>query len=852
MANNSHPSIPALANGSDVIPSGNDNSVPTSESITATPGLSADEIALYDRQIRLWGAQAQERIRSANILLISLRALGTEIAKNLTLAGISSLTIVDDDLVTEEDLGAQYFLRQEDIGKPELNPRVAVKQDCTITELISKDPSYFETYDCVIACDHDFLTLSAINTAVRFANRPFYAAGVHGFYGYIFADLVTHEFVVEREKSNVPTVIGAESPTRSVLSVTHRKDNDGKNIEIVKKLETYCPLILANTSPLPADILSRRRQMKGVPALLPCLRALFDFQRVHARLPGHTSQDLVAFTTLATERSRELQLPPETLRAGFLRSFIQNIGAEIVPTAAFVGGRLSEDVINVLGKRQQPIQNFALFDGEGLDGRIYSLYSPPPEVAMMTNGMMPMDLTNVVQPDLPLSEMGNGVDAMQSGVALLPTTATDDLEVIVDFGRTHYPGSNRRSHSELLRTCTTFLGDPSTTFPIFARRIQNMKIFYFREVELVHRNDSFPLPSAKMQLSPRVLDVQKPRDVEGLIVESWLGRDGLCRIFQHEKKYLAAQTDFDRGTNPDHPALCVTPVEDCDALTAIQLLFGMFHGTFIFTDPPVYHWYLSATAIFLNISWSLHNIIAWIKNKPFLSTWGSRVYITTVLLVQPYWVLEITANFLYFDDRSALFIYTRPYEALFRDPWWIFTVLSLFYEIRTRYEFGYIEIMRVSPRFAILLGAMLLSIGFIIVDILAVTHVIHATGLPDGVNPFWKLAFIFKCLTDTIVLDDFKTALDRLKTYRLHQMGSILSDGVRGDFNADVEQLRQKKENVATPPMPAMISDSGIRTWDWSAHHVEDRNTSDELDLEAALRMDFEQALDGHSHSTVR
>lgn len=93
-------------------------SVMESSSTTTAPGLSADEIALYDRQIRLWGAQAQERIRSANILLVSLRALGTEIAKNLTLAGISSLTIVDEDLVTEEDLGAQYFLREEDIGKP--------------------------------------------------------------------------------------------------------------------------------------------------------------------------------------------------------------------------------------------------------------------------------------------------------------------------------------------------------------------------------------------------------------------------------------------------------------------------------------------------------------------------------------------------------------------------------------------------------------------------------------------------------------------------------------------------------------------------------------------------------------
>ena len=28
-------------------------------------------------------------------------------------------------------------------------------------------------------------------------------------------------------------------------------------------------------------------------------------------------------------------------------------------------------------------------------------------------------------------------------------------------------------------------------------------------------------------------------------------------------------------------------------------MFGMFHGTFIFTKPGVYNWYLSTTAIFL-------------------------------------------------------------------------------------------------------------------------------------------------------------------------------------------------------------------------------------------------------------
>src|SRR5215469_9988338 len=107
-----------------------------------------------------------------------------------------------------------------------------------------------------------------------------------------------------------------------------------------------------------------------------------------------------------------------------------------------------------------------------------------------------------------------------------------------------------------------------------------------------------------------------------------------------------------------------------------------------------------------------------------------------------------------------------------RDPWWIFTTINLFWNIKRRYDFGFVELIRVSPRFGVLLLSMCLSIGFIVVDILSVTPVL-SVGLPDGINPFWKFAFIFKCFTDTIILDDFKTALDRLKQYKLQKLGGV-------------------------------------------------------------------------------
>lgn len=61
---------------------------------------------------------------------------------------------------------------------------------------------------------------------------------------------------------------------------------------------------------------------------------------------------------------------------------------------------------------------------------------------------------------------------------------------------------------------------------------------------------------------------------------------------------------------------------------------------------------------------------------------------------------------------------------------------------------------------------MCLSVAFIVVDILSVTSVLD-TG---SINPFWKFSFVFKCFTDTIVLDDFKTALDRLSQHKRDQM----------------------------------------------------------------------------------
>jgi hypothetical protein len=148
-----------------------------------------------------------------------------------------------------------------------------------------------------------------------------------------------------------------------------------------------------------------------------------------------------------------------------------------------------------------------------------------------------------------------------------------------------------------------------------------------------------------------------------------------------------------------------------------------------------------------------------------------------------------------------LFRKTRPLELLFRDPWWIITTVYLFVVIKTQYEMSLKEIVRISPRFGVMLVAMLLSITFVVLDVLSVTSALKVAGT-TGINPFWKLSFVFKCLTDSVILDDFKMALDRLRAFKMSRLGSFSGDiyDRRTNNGGNLVEAWEKAEREARKP----------------------------------------------------
>ena len=137
-----------------------------------------------------------KRMGSSNVLVVGLRGLGVEIAKNIALAGVKSLSLWDPHPAQISDLSSQFFLHPEDVGKSrasvtvprvsELNPYVPVSEHKS--ESLTADVSQLKSYQCVV------LTGAPLNDQLLIAdfchNNGIYIviADTFGLFGTIFAD----------------------------------------------------------------------------------------------------------------------------------------------------------------------------------------------------------------------------------------------------------------------------------------------------------------------------------------------------------------------------------------------------------------------------------------------------------------------------------------------------------------------------------------------------------------------------------------------------------------------------------------------------------------------------------------
>ncbi|KAK0094715.1 hypothetical protein PV326_010216 [Microctonus aethiopoides] len=176
----------------------------------ASPAPKSPELSeknrKYDRQLRLWGDHGQASLEAAHICVINATGLGTEILKSLVLPGIGAFTIVDGKKITQEDIGANFFLDADSVGKSraqvatqmllELNSDVRGDYiDEGPEQILYNSPEFFNNFSVVVATALTEKSLILLSRKLWPLNIPLIACQSIGFIGYMRIQIQEHTII---------------------------------------------------------------------------------------------------------------------------------------------------------------------------------------------------------------------------------------------------------------------------------------------------------------------------------------------------------------------------------------------------------------------------------------------------------------------------------------------------------------------------------------------------------------------------------------------------------------------------------------------------------------------------------
>ena len=145
----------------------------------------------YSRQ-RLIASWDQQKLANTRIVVAGAGALGNEVLKNLALAGVGNILIVDFDRIEVSNLSRSVLFRDADIGRPkastaanalrELNPEISVR---ALDGDLESDLGLgiLRESDLVLGCLDSVHARWALNRACGRAGTPWIDAGINATVG---------------------------------------------------------------------------------------------------------------------------------------------------------------------------------------------------------------------------------------------------------------------------------------------------------------------------------------------------------------------------------------------------------------------------------------------------------------------------------------------------------------------------------------------------------------------------------------------------------------------------------------------------------------------------------------------
>lgn len=154
--------------------------------------LSDNDLKQFARQIVLpgFGVAAQEKLKTAKVLVIGCGGLGGPAALFLTAAGVGTIGIIDFDVVSLSNLHRQVLFTTEDIGQKKvivtqqrLQKLYPASQIVAYAERLSADNALdiFMSFDVIVDGSDNFSTRYLVNDACEILQKPFVYAAIHQF-----------------------------------------------------------------------------------------------------------------------------------------------------------------------------------------------------------------------------------------------------------------------------------------------------------------------------------------------------------------------------------------------------------------------------------------------------------------------------------------------------------------------------------------------------------------------------------------------------------------------------------------------------------------------------------------------
>ncbi|KAI1817512.1 putative ubiquitin-protein ligase [Poronia punctata] len=376
--------------------------------------------SLYSRQLYVLGHEAMKRMGASNVLIVGLKGLGVEIAKNIALAGVKSLTLYDPTPTAIADLSAQFFLRPEDVGKPRdavTAPRVAELNAYTPVHIhkstsLTENLSQYDKYQVVVLTNQSLQDQLAIGDYCHSKGIYVVCANTYGLFGSIFCDFGKQFTCIDPTGENPLSGIVAgidEEGLVSALDETRHGLTDGdyvtfSEIEGMEALNNAEPRKVTVKGPYTfsiGDVSGLGQYKRGglyqqvkQPAIIdfkPISAALREPEFVHSDFAKFDRPQLlhVAFEALNAYKQSQGHLPrpmndeDATVLVGSVKAFVEKekvdleIGeneekiirelsyqaqGDLNPMAALFGGLTAQEVLKAVSGKFNPIKQWFYFD----------------------------------------------------------------------------------------------------------------------------------------------------------------------------------------------------------------------------------------------------------------------------------------------------------------------------------------------------------------------------------------------------------------------------------------------------------------------------------------------------------